>query len=108
MKKNWKWYGNAGHFCNSRKCRFHMCTEVGDYLVSTVGEYYPHSQDTMETLGAGANDFYETYVFKILDSRCSCGCGLPHINLSEIKGVKYVTPKEANEGHMAMCEKYDT
>src|SRR5258708_35684419 len=38
---NWKWFGNAGHLCVSQWCRFHLCTKVGGYLVSTVGEYWP-------------------------------------------------------------------
>ena len=40
-KRNWKWFGHAGHFICSRWCQFHLCTLVGKYLVSTVGEYWP-------------------------------------------------------------------
>ena len=40
-EKEWKWYGNAGHFIGSNSCRFHLCTEIGDFLVSTVGDYFP-------------------------------------------------------------------
>ncbi len=43
MKKipesKWEWFGNAGHFMCSQWCRFHLCTKVGPWLVSTVGEY---------------------------------------------------------------------
>lgn len=39
--QRWKWFGNAGHFICSQWCRFHLCTKVGKYLVSTVGEYWP-------------------------------------------------------------------
>lgn len=38
---DWKWFGNAGHFVCSRDCQFHLCTQVGKYLVSTVGEFFP-------------------------------------------------------------------
>jgi hypothetical protein len=38
---NWKWFGHAGHFICADKCRFHLTTKVGKYLVSTVGEYWP-------------------------------------------------------------------
>jgi hypothetical protein len=41
MKNNWKWFGVAGHFICGRWCQFHLCTQVGEYLVSTVGEYWP-------------------------------------------------------------------
>src|SRR5689334_22405875 len=40
-KQEWRWFGNAAHLCVSRWCRFHLATLVGDYLVSTVGEYFP-------------------------------------------------------------------
>jgi hypothetical protein len=36
--ERWKWFGNAGHFICSRDCQFHLCTLVGKYLVSTVGQ----------------------------------------------------------------------
>lgn len=39
--KNWKWFGNAGHLIVSDNCRFHLCTKVGKYLISTVGQYWP-------------------------------------------------------------------
>ena len=104
--KDWKWYGNAGHFCGSSECHFHMCTEVGGYLVSTVGEYQPYPKQPKQTIGAGSKDFYETYVFKRTDERCACGCGLPEISLAEIEGIRWETPKDANEGHLAMCKKY--
>jgi hypothetical protein len=40
-RKDWKWYGHPGHFICARWCRFHLCTEIGPYVVSTVGEYWP-------------------------------------------------------------------
>lgn len=39
--QEWKWFGKPGHFIGSHNCRFHLCTQVGDVLVSTVGEYWP-------------------------------------------------------------------
>jgi hypothetical protein len=41
MKSDWKWFGSAGHLIVGQWCRFHLCTQVGDYYVSTVGEYWP-------------------------------------------------------------------
>ncbi len=40
-KGDWKWFGNAGHFICANHCRFHMTTQVGPWLVSTVGQYWP-------------------------------------------------------------------
>ena len=89
----------------SNMCRFHLCTEVGEYLVSTVGEYYRDQDDEeMTSIGFG-KQFYETEVFK-WEGRCGCGCGLPEIIPTALEQVRYETPKEANEEHLAMCEKY--
>ena len=100
-----KWYGNAGHLIVSGKCRFHLCTEVGKYLVSTVGEYYSRDSENMDTIGAGKDSFFETYIFKI-NGRCECGCGMPTHDGSEIDGKRYSTRKEANEGHSKYVAKY--
>ena len=40
-REDWTWYGNAGHFICGHWCRFHLCTKVGPWLVSTVGQYWP-------------------------------------------------------------------
>lgn len=41
MNREWKWFGNAGHFICGASCRFHLTTQVGKYIVSTVGQYWP-------------------------------------------------------------------
>ena len=100
------WYGNAGHFIYASRCRFHLCTEVGEYLVSTVGEFYAKPDDKeMTPVGGWNKDLYETKVFK-WEGRCGCGCGLPEIEPEDLECVRYETPKEANEGHRELCEKY--
>lgn len=38
---SWEWYGHPAHFICGDKCRFHLATKVGKYLVSTVGELWP-------------------------------------------------------------------
>lgn len=38
-KRDWKWYGQAAHLIVGQWCRFHMATEIGPWLVSTVGAY---------------------------------------------------------------------
>lgn len=40
-REQWRWFGHAGHLIVAQWCRFHLTTQVGDYLVSTVGEYWP-------------------------------------------------------------------
>jgi hypothetical protein len=39
-----KWFGHAAHFICGPWCRFHLATQVGDYLISTVGEYWPERE----------------------------------------------------------------
>jgi hypothetical protein len=109
----WQWFGHAGHLCVAADCRFHLCTLVGGWLVSTVGDYRPrHKGDcgAMERIGAGAESFFETYVFKVIEgSRCSdpeCECGLPNIDGSEIDGERYAKAGDAADGHMRYCQKY--
>jgi len=35
-----RWFGHAAHFILGHRCRFHLATQVGKYLVSTVGELW--------------------------------------------------------------------
>lgn len=109
----WQWFGNAGHFICGNDCRFHLFTRVGDYLISTVGEYWPDSQvrkihanfHDPEWLRANAHlkgyhfdaayrerfgfekigydRTYETMVFR-MGGECECGCGQPQIDPSEL------------------------
>jgi len=106
LEKDWRWYGNAGHFCCSQDCEFHLCTEVGEYLISTVGEYYPDGRKGGMKSVAWDKDYYETMVFKWA-GRCECGCGLPEISGSEIECRRYETPEQANKGHLDICIGYD-
>jgi hypothetical protein len=41
---SWEWYGHAAHFICGDKCRFHLATKIGRYLVSTVGELWPEQE----------------------------------------------------------------
>lgn len=134
-KEKWEWFGNAGHLIVSEWCRFHLCTNVGKYLVSTVGEYWPerlsrelhaqiydpkwHEENRnrrgddydhayMKRFGfeeIGCNRKYETMVFRA-GTRCTCGCGMPIISGSELDSDGYNDRKTANVGHNKMCKKW--
>lgn len=54
MNEDWKWFGHAAHFICGHWCRFHLATQVGDYLVSTVGEYWP--ERSVREIHAGVYD----------------------------------------------------
>ena len=129
----WKWFGNAGHFICARWCQFHLTTQVGKWLISTVGQYLPSESmreifadnrgielegkgdarrnDYTRKIGfeeIGYNRTFETMVFLAGDPCVvdGCNCGLPLIDGSEIDSNGYDTAGDATAGHMAMCEKY--
>jgi len=99
----WQWYGLPGHFVGARYCRFHLCTGVGGFLVSTVGSYRPNGAGV--DIQVGADRMYETMVFRI-DGTCDCGCGEPAHSGRELDMDGYNDAKLAREGHLAMCQKW--
>jgi hypothetical protein len=120
-ESEWRWFGNPGHFICSRWCRFHLCTQVGEYLVSTVGEYvslrnsggserkeakYLDKHPLGEEIGC--DRFFETMVFKCGEvcSCAECGCGLPTHDGGEVDFRPANSRKSAAEIHMAMCRKW--
>lgn len=106
----WEWFGVAAHFIGGRKCRFHLATRVGAWLVSTVGEYHLGlSADEAPTpLGADEASLYETYVFRAGKpcDRDECKCGLPEQDGHEVEGVRCGTRGEAQSNHIAACVRY--
>ena len=103
-QEKWKWYGDAAHFICADRCLFHLSTRIGKYIVSTVGDYRPNgAEKPQETIGAGKDSFYETYVFEA-DKNHECGC--PNIKPSEIDGERWADHTDANKGHLKYCRKY--
>ena len=99
--------GCAGHFIAARSCRWRRHTQVGNYRVSSVGDYFP--RDERETIGAGPDDFFETYIFKTTDAqaRDNEGCGCHQVaEWSEIDGRRWATAGEAQAGHESFVAKY--
>jgi hypothetical protein len=103
----WKWFGFPGHFIASNSCQFRMCTQVGKYLISTVGAYRPKGADGKdEEIGCGRK--FETFVFmsgKVCDAK-GCGCGMPEISGSEIDSLGANDAGDARANHMKLCRKY--
>ncbi len=120
-QSEWEWFGDPGHFICGQWCRFHLCTKVGEWLVSTVGAYvHPRHGMGSETKEAewlmdnwpgediGYNRKYETLVFRVT-GKCTdeaCKCGMPTFDGSETDGEGYGTAGEAAAGHLALCLKY--
>lgn len=111
-KSNWKWYGTAGHLCVADSCLFHLLTDVGNYIVSTIGDYRPrYKHDGNESLPEpqeiGYKRLFETYVFKYSGGFCECGCGTPKpADLSEVDALPANTYEEANTNHLKLCQKW--
>lgn len=121
--EDWVWHGRNGHLIVGRWCRFHLNTEVGDFLVSTVGAYI-HPRHSAGSEGAeaewlkdnwpgediGCDRKFETLVFPLSDEVCDedpCNCGRREpAEWSEIDGDGYNHEREAREGHMSLCIKY--
>lgn len=119
-QSDWQWFGDPGHFLCARWCRYHLCTLIGKYLVSSVGAYvHPCHSGGREATEAkwladnwpgediGNGRKYETMVF-LAGERCTaegCDCGLPQITGSEILSAGYNTPGDANAGHLELCNR---
>lgn len=101
--------GCAGHLIVAHKCHWRRHTQVGNYRVSTVGNYFPYRDKPRETIGAGEHSFFETLVFETTDEQDpeneSCGCRAVK-DWSEIDGERYATAGEAQAGHERYIEKY--
>lgn len=40
-KQDWAWMPCAGHFILGKYCRYHLCTYVNGYIISTIGQLWP-------------------------------------------------------------------
>lgn len=101
-KSKWVWYGFAGHLVVSRRCAYHLCTRIGDRLVSTVGAYYPGRSDEMETIGSGKDVYFETMVFPC-DGEDEHGN--PNSGITPTESARYATSIEAECGHREVCDR---
>lgn len=107
-ESEWRWFGHAGHYIVARSCLHHLHTRVGNFRISTVGDYrYPHDASTATEVGF--DRLYETYVFR-LDGECA-QCDPPcHqgevADWCEIDSLPANDATAAEANHMALCRKY--
>lgn len=106
--EKWEWFGMAGHLCVADRCLHHLCTKVGDYMISTVGNYWPDGiRGKKHPIGSGRD--FETFVFRLGKkfARCECGCGVPKpSDMSEIDSLPANDCRTADKNHMKMCRRY--
>lgn len=106
-RKNWKYLGFPGHFCEVHNCRFRLCTDVGEYRISTVGALYrERDQEHMSEIGSARH--YETYVFGLVDGEISSLTEIDSdgIFFDHTKDDPYEADKRAEAMHDKMCLKY--
>lgn len=95
----WVWCGYPGHFCGADRCRLHLNTRVGDYRISTVGDYWPRDGQGPQDVGAGRK--YETFVFRV-EGKGHHGEG-EVVSWLEIWSRGYNSAEGAERGHMNAC-----
>lgn len=104
-QNEWKWYGYAGHFSGGSACAYHLCTRIGGFLISTLGDYRPPSRGGKRQLLGLANDsWFETFVFHCEGEDENGDPIVPSFN--EIDSRRYGTSIEAERGHYEFCQKY--
>jgi hypothetical protein len=97
--------GCKGHFTGAKDCQWSRHTQVGLLRVSTVGEYWPDRDATMQPMGS-EDQFYETMVFLTTDVDTPGGCGCKEVKLwHELVCERYPTAREAARGHDDMVNK---
>ena len=99
--------GCAGHLIVANRCRWKRHTQVGNFRISTIGEYY--LDNVRQTLGATPESYFETMVFETngeqVNGNEGCGCQ-EVIEWLEIDGSRYATAGEAQDGHESFIMKY--
>ncbi len=102
--------GCPGHFICARDCNWRRHTQVGNYRISSVGDYCRSSDENKrQTIGAGPDAFFETYVFELTNklAKGNEGCGCREVkDWSEIDGERYATAGAAQLGHERYVAKY--
>ena len=103
-KDKWKHQGLPGHFCGANLCAFRLCTDIGKYRISTVGEFT--SSRNGEMLPLGLDHHYETMVFEInRRGEVKTWMEVDAVVLKLGEDIE-VTRKLAKRMHDKMCMKY--
>ena len=103
--EDWKWYGTPGHYILADDCIFHMTTQVGKWLVSTVGDLHRRKGPPVrETKGlqnceaVAIGRFFETMIFLGEDGQ--------QVGIQEGDAIGYDMGEEATAGHYKACREW--
>lgn len=105
-KEKWIWMPHHGHFICGSRCRFHLNTYIGNYIVSTVGEMMKDFKDGFDFEDIGHGRKYETMVFEAVkeDKEVKCCPFRQSGDCLDMEG--YNDPNSAYEGHLRLCKKW--
>lgn len=95
--QDWIWMPHPGHFIAADACMFRLCTYVGGFIVSTVGDYKDGE--------VGSGRLYETMVFAARPDNSGC-CPFVMNEPSAVDSAGYNDAQAAREGHMRLCRKW--
>jgi hypothetical protein len=132
-KADWIWMPHPAHFIGGRDCQFHLSTLVGDYIVSTVGEYHPDKEvraihakvsgvviegrgdewdynffKRFGYMDIGRDRKYETMVFRAKPSEERCCPFAIDLDGGETDFAGYNSAEDATKGHNELCVKWST
>lgn len=104
-ESKWKWLGYPEHFCCASKCKFRLATEIGDVVVSTIGDMHNDWYDK-ERIKVGTS-YFETMVFELSDKYYSddSETRIP-MYANEYDVAYYSDALSARNGHREMCIKW--
>ncbi len=112
-RDQWRYTGSAGHWIMGRYCRWHLRTEIGSFLVSTVGEAPDRTlsrpdKEVLVTTGI-EGETYETMTFPLsldrcMSAECDCGERIVH-DWGGISCKRTHTRGEAQRAHDEECER---
>ncbi len=118
-RSKWKWLGLAKHYILAPRCCWHMATIVGEYIINSVGcrhtkeasDPYERDLTNRESFHSyctvGDKDrlsFFVTMVFKAeIDGETTIADTSDQLDMES-----YHSMSEAEEGHVLMCEKWDS
>lgn len=99
----WRWCGSAHHNAIGFDCRFALATQVGEWVVSTVGDWRPVRDEAPRPVGPEPDALYETCVFPAGEPG---ECGVARTGSAvEVAGRRWTTRAQAVEGHAELCRR---
>lgn len=104
-ESEWVWCAYPGHFIASANCRMHLNTRVGNWRISTLGDYWPHpiGGDQLRRSEIGWQRFYETAIVEV-EGDGEHGDGVV-VGDHWIHGYEGENPLPAEIGHMEWCHR---